>query len=124
METKRLVLYIIAILILGPLFLGPFGAGCVHHPRPAPIGTVNGPSVNVSTNFGGSNVNVMSILCAGKVSLTQGSATVTDSCFTGDTNIVVCSDISSANAVRCEPGKGSLKVEGHSNDAVAYVRAR
>jgi hypothetical protein len=69
-------------------------------------------------------VNINTILCAGKLSLSQGRATVNDACFSGDSNIVICSDMSSPNGVRCEPGKGSLAVEGHANDAVAYARVK
>jgi hypothetical protein len=122
MDNKRLLLYIVAIVVIAWLLSVP--VAIKGFPRPAPIGTLNGQSVNVSTAFGGSNVNVFSILCAGKVALAQGSATVKDDCFTGDSNIVICSDISSANAARCEPGKGALTVEGHGNDSIAYARVR
>ena len=124
MDTRRLILYLVAIVVIVPMI---FALG-VHlsTPRfkPAPIGTVNGPSVNVSNSFGGGNVQVFASVCAGKVSLTQGSATVNDACFTGDTNIVICSDITSVNAARCEPGKGSLTVEGHANDTIAFARMK
>jgi hypothetical protein len=124
MDTKRLILYLVAIIVLGPLLLTPILARSIPRTTPAPIGTVNGQSVSVANSFGGSNVNINTILCAGKVSLSQGSATVNDACFSGDSNIVICSDMSSPNGVRCEPGKGSLAVEGHANDAVAYARVK
>jgi hypothetical protein len=124
MDTKRLILYLAAIIVLGPLLLTPLLTRSIPRTTPAPIGTVNGPSVSVANSFGGSNVNINTILCAGKVSLSQGSATVSDTCFTGDSNIVICSDVSSPSGVRCEPGKGSLAVEGHANDAVAYARVK
>ena len=92
MDTKRLILYLVAIVVLAPLIF----AIATQHP-PAPIGTVTGPSVYWSNSFGGGNLQVFANLCAGKVRLTQGSATLSDSCFTGDTNIVICSDITSAN---------------------------
>lgn len=127
MDNKRLLLYIIAIVAIvaiAPFVVAPILLRWPPHSGPAPIGTVNGPNVISSNAFGGTNVNVMSIMCAGKVSLTQGTASVNDSCFTGDTNIVICSDVSSANAVRCEPRKGSLALEGHANDTVAYARVK
>ena len=119
MDTKRLILYIVAILVLGPLIFV-----VVTQHQAAPIGTVSGPSVYWSNSFGGGNLQVFANLCAGKVRLTQGSATLSDSCFTGDTNIVVCSDITSANPVGCAPGKGTLVVEGHADDEIAFARMK
>jgi hypothetical protein len=124
MDNRRLILYVVAIVVLGWLLSVPIAIRGFPHSAPPPIGTLNGQSVNVSTNFGGSNVNVFSILCAGRVDLAQGSATVKDSCFTGDSNVVICSDITSANAARCEPGKAILTVEGHADDRIAYARVR
>ncbi len=124
MDVKRLILYLVAIIVLGPLLLIPIIARSIPRTTPTPIGTLNGPSVSVASSFGGSNVNINTILCAGKVSLSQGSATVNDACFSGDSNIVICSDMSSPSGVRCEPRKGSLAVEGHANDAVAYARVK
>jgi hypothetical protein len=119
MDAKRLILYLVAILVLGPLIFV-----VVTHHQAAPIGTVNGPSVYWSNAFGGGNLQVFANVCAGKVRLTQGAATVNDSCFTGDTNIVVCSDITSVSPVRCEPRKGALVVEGHANDDIAFARMK
>ena len=119
MDTKRLILYLAAIVVLAPLI---FVIATQH--QPAPIGTVTGPSVYWSNSFGGGNLQVFANLCAGKVRLTQGSATLSDSCFTGDTNIVICSNITSVNPVRCAPGKGTLIVEGHGNDEIAFARMR
>ena len=119
MDTKRLILYLAAIVVLAPLI---FVIATQH--QPAPIGTVTGPSVYWSNSFGGGNLQVFANLCAGKVRLTQGSATLSDSCFTGDTNIVICSDITSPNPARCAPGKGTLIVEGHANDEIAFARMK
>jgi len=125
MDTKRLILYLAAIVILGPLILAPIAYRWLPHSNPPPIGTLNGPSINVTNAMGGANVNVViPIPCAGKVSLAQGSATVNDSCFTGDTNIVICSDVTAANPVRCAPEKGSLAVAGHATDTIAYARVK
>ncbi len=126
MDNKRMVVWIVAIVILGPMLLGPLATGCMRHgERPAPIGTVNGHSINVTSSFGGgNNVVITTIVCAGKVPLAQGSATVNDSCFTGDTNVVICSDVTSVSATRCQAGKGALRVEGNGSDTIAYARVR
>ena len=42
--------------------------------------------------FGGVNVTAMDVSCAGRVQLAQGAATIKDTCFTGDTNVVLCTD--------------------------------
>jgi len=39
--------------------------------------------------FGPANLHVQEAICAGKVALIQGSASVHDACFSGDTNVVV-----------------------------------
>ena len=122
---QRLIVYLAAIIVLGPLLLAPITYRLLPHSSPPPIGTLNGPSINVSNAMGGSNVNVViPIPCAGKVPLAQGSATVNDSCFTGDTNIVIWSDVTAVNAVCCAAGTGSLTLEGHDNDTIAYARVK
>jgi hypothetical protein len=118
MDTKRLIVYLAAILVIGPL------AFVVVTHQAAPITSTNGPSVYWSNSFGGGNLQVFANVCAGKVRLTQGGATVNDVCFTGDTNIVICSDITSVNPVRCQPGRGTLVVEGHASDDVAFARVK
>src|SRR5690242_5571087 len=92
------------------------GSGCGRGPRPeAPPthgepGTMHGESgtkynqsrdIVANSFFGGVNVTAMDLVCAGRVQLAQGAATVKDTCFTGDTNVVLCTDTSSANAVQC-----------------------
>jgi hypothetical protein len=75
--------------------------------------------------FGGANVTMPSVIvCAGRIGLSNGSATVKDACFTGDTNVVVCTDSTSASAVRCTPGAGSLLIGGTGSDVIAYARMR
>jgi hypothetical protein len=118
MDTKRLILYLAAILVIGPL------AFVVVTHQAAPISSANGPSVYWNNSFGGGNLQVFANVCAGKVRLTQGGATVNDLCFTGDTNIVICSDITSVNPVRCEPKRGTLVVEGHASDDIAFARVK
>ena len=62
--------------------------------------------------------------CAGKTTLTDGTASVNDACFTGADNIVMCTDTTAANPVRCTPAYGSLSVSGGIGDTVAYARIR
>ncbi|HLI80308.1 MAG TPA: hypothetical protein VKV03_10020 [Candidatus Binataceae bacterium] len=82
-------------------------------------------SINAVGIFGCANVNLhTSIVCAGRVPLSQGSAIVKDACFSGDTNVVVCTDTSAINPVRCSPGAGALLIGGSGNDVVAYARMR
>ena len=103
-------------------------AACRETPHPGrPPGDVkvSNDVVNAFGIFGGANVSFHSmIVCAGRVPLSQGSATVKDACFTGDTNVVVCTDTSSVSAVQCAPGAGSLQIGGNSNDVIAYARMR
>jgi hypothetical protein len=81
--------------------------------------------INAISVFGGASVNMPSVIaCAGRIPLSTGSATVKDGCFTGDTNVVVCTDTTSISAVRCEPSAGALLVGGSGNDIIAYARMR
>src|SRR5882672_5173029 len=77
-------------------------------------------SNNISANsfFGAVNIRTPPNLCAGRVQLEQGSATVKDACFTGDTNVVLCTDTTTANAIRCAAAIGSLRVTGSGNDLI------
>ena len=63
-------------------------------------------------------------LCAGRVRLAQGAATVNDTCFTGDTNVVLCTDASSASAIQCTAGNGKLALAGTASDLINYARVR
>jgi hypothetical protein len=74
--------------------------------------------------FGGANVFVNQFLCAGRVTLSNGAAALKDSCFTGDSNVVVCTDVTNANAVRCTPSTGTLSVGGSGNDVISYARLK
>jgi hypothetical protein len=81
-------------------------------------------NIRVTSVMGPANVSVMNNVCSGRIALIQGSATVQDSCFTGDTNVVVCTDATSPYAVKCAPGKGALLIEGHSGDVISFARVR
>jgi hypothetical protein len=80
--------------------------------------------INANSVFGGVNVTAMDFLCAGRVRLAQGAATVNDTCFTGDTNVVLCTDASSANSVQCAAANGKLAPAGTGSDLINYARVR
>ena len=62
--------------------------------------------------------------CSGKATLSDGTASVSDVCFTGADNIVLCTDTTAANPLRCTPASGSLAISGGIGDTVAYARIR
>ncbi len=114
-------------LALAGLTLGACQSRPPHSAKLNPSGDVkvSNDVVNAFGIFGGANVSFHSmIVCAGRVPLSQGSATVKDACFTGDTNVVVCTDTSNASAVKCAPGAGELLVGGSGNDVIAFARLR
>jgi hypothetical protein len=106
-------------------------AGC-HHGPPPPGPRVRGErsgvfaSGNVSANsfFGDVKVTAMNAACAGRVQLAQGVATLKDGCFSGDTNVVLCTDATAANPVRCAAGDGQLEISGTGTDVINYARVR
>jgi len=89
-----------------------------------PAGARESRDVIANSFFGGVNVTAMDLQCAGRVQLTQGAATVNDTCFTGDTNVVLCTDASSANAVQCAAANGKLALAGNGSDLINYARVR
>jgi len=101
-------------------FGGLMVAGCftLQSPPPPAPATMSAwsPAGGFTVNYGGN--------CAGKVSLTNGAATVTDACFTGYENVVLCSDNSAANAVKCTAAPGSLQLAGSGDDVIAYARVK
>ena len=108
------------------------GAGCGRGPHPelpqhpGEAGSKVNQSRDIIANsfFGGVNVTAMDLGCAGRVQLSQGAATVKDTCFTGDTNVVLCTDASSANAVQCAASDGKLALAGNGSDLINYARVR
>jgi hypothetical protein len=103
------------------------GSGCGHPPpHPEPTSSTRGSSQNIAATslFGDARVTAMSDSCAGRVQLAQGAATVNDSCFTGDTNIVLCTDATAANAVECAAANGKLALAGTGSDLINYARVR
>jgi hypothetical protein len=108
------------------------GSGCGRGPHPEPparpgeSGAAPNDFHGVSANsvFGSVDIKETTNLCAGRVQLSQGNATVNDTCFTGDTNVVLCSDASSANAVQCAAANGKLTLAGNGGDLINYARVR
>jgi hypothetical protein len=77
-----------------------------------------------SSIFGSAKATVYTIACAGRIALSQGAATVKDSCFTGDTDVVSCTDMTAPMPVMCTPANGSLTIRGTGSDRVSYARLR
>jgi hypothetical protein len=108
------------------------GSGCGRGPRPEgsqrPGESGGGPhdvrGIWANSVFGPVDVKETADLCAGHVQLAQGAATVNDACFTGDTNVVLCSDASSASAVQCSATNGKLVLAGNGSDQINYARVR
>ncbi len=80
--------------------------------------------LTANTVFGNSSVTDLTLVCAGRIALTQGVASINDNCFTGDTNVVVCTDSTSPSPVMCAPHKGSLAIAGTGTDTINYARVR
>jgi hypothetical protein len=79
---------------------------------------------SASSVFGSANVHIQDTVCAGKIALSQGTASVQDKCFSGDTNIVLCTNESHPNPVRCKAVAGTLSIEGAGDDVIDYARIR
>ncbi len=106
-------------------------AGCHHGPVPAPAhgrgehpGVVATDNISANSFFGDVKVTAMSAACAGRVQLAQGVATLKDGCFSGDTNVVLCTDSTAPNPVRCAAGDGQLEISGTGADVINYARVR
>ncbi|MGC1344443.1 MAG: hypothetical protein WA854_19060 [Candidatus Binataceae bacterium] len=103
-------------------------AGCrFGAPPPHPAGkggTTDVHALTANTVFGNSSVTDLTLECAGRIALTQGVASIDDDCFSGDTNVVVCTDSTSPSPVMCAPHKGSLAVAGTGADTINYARIR
>ncbi len=62
--------------------------------------------------------------CAGHATLMAGHTSVSDPCFTGVDNIVMCTDTTTASPVQCSPGTGYLVVSGTGTDTISYARVK
>jgi hypothetical protein len=95
-------------------------AGCEpSSPQPQRVGETRAWSF-----FGPAGVTVETVKCAGQVQLRDGRAIVSDDCFTGQTNIVLCTNMTAANPVGCTPAAGALTVRGTGDDLISYARLR
>jgi hypothetical protein len=107
---------IVAVLVL----FGATMAGCfqVQPPPPLPATTMSswGPSGGFTLSSGST--------CSGHATLNAGRASVSDPCFTGADNIVMCTDTTAANAVQCSPGSGYLTISGAGGDTISYARIK
>ena len=118
-------------IVIGALSaMALFGSGCGRAPHHERMGRNTEATLESSQNiaassvFGDARVTAVPNLCAGRVKLAQGVATINDSCFTGDTNVVLCTDTTGANAVQCAAANGKLELAGTGSDLINYARVR
>jgi hypothetical protein len=108
---------IVAMLAL----IGATTAGClqVQPQPPLPPTTMSswGPNGGFTLSSGPST-------CAGHATLSAGHTSVTDPCFTGVDNVVMCTDTSTANAVQRSPSSGYLAISGAGSDTISYAWVR
>jgi hypothetical protein len=64
---------------------------------------------------------VITNTCAGTVTLSGGTGTVTNSCITG-LRPVLCTDNSGNNSVGCNPASGSMAVTGNGTDIISWAQ--
>jgi hypothetical protein len=98
---------------------GLMAAGCFTYspPPPPPTNmTAWSPSGGFSVNTGGT--------CVGRTNLVNGFATVTDACFAGAYDVVICSDNTLPNPVRCTSSLGTLTISGTGSDSISYARLK
>jgi hypothetical protein len=107
---------IVAILAL----IGATMAGClqVQPQPPLPPTTMSswGPNGGFTLSSGWT--------CAGHATLNAGHASVSNPCFTGTDNVVMCTDTTAVNAVQCSPGIGYLTISGAGGDSISYARMK
>ncbi|HVA69073.1 MAG TPA: hypothetical protein VNF45_07140 [Candidatus Binataceae bacterium] len=99
---------------------GLTAAGCFQlQPQPAVP-----PTTMTSWGPLGSFTMSSGAVCAGQTTVTEGTASVVDPCFTGNTNVVLCTDMTTASAVKCAPGAGTLVISGAKGDTISYARVK
>ena len=107
---------IIAMLAL----VGAATAGCLEVAPQPPL-----PATTMSSWRPAGGFTLSSgMTCAGHATLLGGHTSVSDPCFTGADNVVMCTDTTAANAVQCSPGYGFLAISGASGDAISYARLK
>jgi hypothetical protein len=125
---------ILGLLIFAVMIAASGCGGCGRSPYPG-IAAAKGGGKGVAGEsdfhgifsnsvFGSSAINITPTVCAGRTTLQQGTAMVSDSCFTGDTNVVLCTNVSALNPVRCTPHQGALEIAGIGNDEISYARVK
>ena len=62
--------------------------------------------------------------CAGRATLSDGTASVSDACFTGADNIVMCTDTTAANPLKMHARERQPFNLRRLGDTVAYARIR
>ena len=107
-------------VIVGILALiGTTTAGCFQLQQPPlPQTTMSswGPSGGFTMSSGST--------CSGHATLVAGHTSVTDPCFTGIDNVVMCTDNSTVSAVQCSAGPGYLVISGSGSDMISYSRVK
>ena len=58
-------------------------------------------NINTTGFLGDASVTINVGMCAGRVALSQGEATIRDDCFSGDTNVVLCTDTTTPSPIKC-----------------------
>jgi hypothetical protein len=108
------------IVLILALFATTTSAGCLEvAPQPA----VPPTTMSSWSPLGGFSMS-SGATCAGHATLNGGIASVSDPCFTSTENIVMCTDTTAANAVKCAPSNGYLAISGFADDTIAYARVR
>jgi hypothetical protein len=102
---------------------GPRFAACQHEHYNRKVARA-GMSINTAGFLGGASVSLDIGMCAGRVAPSQGEATIRDDCFTGDTNVVLCTDATAASPIKCSPGPGTLSISGTGGDIISYAPVR
>ncbi len=108
------------VSIAGTLLFSLSVSGCIQipaEPTPPPTTISSYGPLGGFTMSSGAN-------CAGHATLSNGSATVQDPCFSSSENVVVCTDTTSPAAVSCTPGSGRLSIAGIGDDRIAYARVK
>ena len=102
--------------------LGLTISGCFYTSVPSTPVPVPPASVTMWGPTGGFAINAP--LCAGQAALEGGKVTVNDPCFTSMSNVVLCTNTTSATPVRCNATAGALYINGNGADVISYARVR
>ncbi len=109
--------------IIGGAIAIPIAAGCLQVQPQPPLPTAPPTTISSWGPLGGFTMS-SGANCAGRATLGNTPTVITDACFTGSDNIVLCTDTTSASGVRCTPEAGNLTIGGVPGDTIAYARVR